>query len=86
MKFLAVSTNSGDPRPFVADESVRMSELVQAGTVEQFFLKADWSGSAVILHASDPSVARAALDTLPLVVHGVTTFDLTEIVDPPTHG
>ncbi len=83
MKFLAVSTNSGDPRPFVAQESIRVQELVRAGSVQQFYLKADWSGSAMILHADNPSAARSALDTLPLVVHGITTFDLTEILDPP---
>lgn len=86
MKFLAVSTNVDDPMPYLAAESARVGELIEDGTIEQLFLKADWSGSVIIVHAGDQLTAQSALDSLPLVCHGVTTFDVTEIVAPPPMG
>lgn len=83
MKFLAESNNTGDPRPHLAQESARIQELVRAGTLEQVWLKADWSGAVLIVSADDAASARAAVDSLPMVTNGVTKFTLTEVVDPP---
>ena len=83
MKFLAESRNTGDPTPYLAQESARMQELVRSGVVERVWLKADWSGAVLIASADGPAAAKAALDTLPMVTGGITDFTLTEILDPP---
>jgi hypothetical protein len=80
MKFLAVSQNTKDPTQFLAAEGARMAELTGAGTVEQVFLKADYSGAVLIAHAADATALADLLSTLPLVINGITSFALTEIV------
>ena len=84
MKFLAVSSNTGDPSAYVDAEAARMAELVAAGTVEQVWLKSDWSGAVLILDAPDERQAQAAVDSLPIAVHGLTSFALTAVVEPPS--
>jgi len=83
MKFLAVSQNMGDPSPHLAAEGARMAELVLDKTVEQVFLKTDYSGAVLIASATDAGALGTALDTLPLVVNGPTSFTITEIVAAP---
>lgn len=83
MKFLAVSHNTGDPSAHLDAETARIAELVAAGTVERVLLKADWSGAVLILETPDEEQARAAVDSLPIATHGLTTFTLTAVVDPP---
>jgi hypothetical protein len=58
---------------------------VEAGVLERVLLKVDRSGAVLVLDVPDAAAARAAVDSLPLVEHGVTRFDLTELVEPPTH-
>ena len=79
---LAVSTNRGDPTPHLQAEGARMAELVGSGLVQQVFLKADWSGS-VLLADGDLDAVREAVDSLPLVREGITSFELTELDRPP---
>ncbi len=83
MMFLAVSQNVGDPTPYLAAEDARMQELQQTGVVEQMLLKADWSGAVLLLRAADQAAAREAVGSLPLVTHGITRFELTEVITPP---
>ena len=45
-------------------------------------LKADWSGAVLLLRTTDLSAARAAVDSLPLVTNGITSFELTEVITP----
>jgi hypothetical protein len=80
MMFLAVSRNTGDPSPYLSDEAVRLKELQQNGTVNTVLLKADWSGAVLLLSTPDRA---AAVDSLPLVSHGITEFELTEVIAPP---
>lgn len=84
MSYLAVSTNTGDPRPFVEAESARMAELVSSGVVEHAWLKTDWSGVVLVLSSADEATARAAVDSLPIAQAGLTHFALTAVVEPPT--
>lgn len=81
--FLAVSHNSGDPTPYLAEEAARFKQLQDTGIVNTVLLKADWSGVVLVLTVPDGATARAALDTLPLVSNGLTTFELTEVIVPP---
>jgi len=82
MMFLAVSHNTGDPTPYLRAEAARVAELQQEGLVELMLLKADWSGAVLLLRAVDLPAARKAVDSLPLVAQGLTSFELTEVVSP----
>jgi hypothetical protein len=79
MKFLAVSNNRADPTEHLAAEGARMAELIANGTVEQAFVKTDYSGAVLIAEADDVASLQEALGTLPLVANGLTSFTFTEI-------
>jgi hypothetical protein len=82
MLVLAVSHNTGDPTPHLQAEATRMAELQEAGLVELVLLRADYSGAVLLLRTSDLPAARAAVDSLPLVIHGMTSFVLSEVIAP----
>ena len=84
MQVLAVSTNHGDPRPYLAEEAAGTDELRRGGLLSDLWVKADWSGAVMVLECPDLPAARAAVSHLPLVRHGVTSFTFIEIVRPPT--
>jgi hypothetical protein len=42
----------------------------------------DWSGVVLLLRTTDLAAAREAVDSLPLVAHGITSFELTEVISP----
>jgi hypothetical protein len=79
MKFIAESRNTGDPTPYLPAEGARISELSQAGTLEMILLKADRSGAYLLLDTADEPAARAAVESLPLAINHMTTFELTEV-------
>ena len=81
MKFLAVSTNTKDVSPFLAAEAQRLNELRAAGTITGAWVKADFSGAALILECADAAEATAALNTLPIAANHATDIVLTEIID-----
>jgi muconolactone delta-isomerase len=80
MKILAVSHNTADPTPHIADELRRTSELQSAGVIEQVYLKSDRSGAVMILEAPSAGDAERELASLPLVQHRVTQFTVTELM------
>lgn len=80
--FLAVSSNTKDVSPFVAQEFQRVNELQAAGIITNGWLKADASGAVLVLESKDEGEAAAVLNTLPTVINDATTFVLTEIIDP----
>ena len=82
MMVLAVSQNTGDPTAHLPAEAARMAELQQGGLVELMLLKADWSGTVLLLRTADLVAARQAVDSLPLVINGITSFELTEVITP----
>ena len=83
MKVLAISTNTGDPTAYVAEENARVEDLVRQGVIERVLVKADWSGAALLLDVPDVDTARATVSALPIAAHGLTHFDLTPVVEPP---
>ena len=83
MKVLAISTNTGDPTGYLADEGAEVERLVRQGVVQWVLVKADWSGAVLLLEVPDLETARATVDALPIAAHGLTRFDLTPVVDPP---
>ena len=82
MLFLTETHNTGDPTPHLHAEAARTAELQQDGLVELMLLKADWSGAVLLLRTSDLAAAREAVDSLPLVTKGITSFELTEVITP----
>ena len=86
MQFLAVSQNVGDPRPYIQAEGAKTAELQSAGVFERVYLKADWSGAVIVVNAPSRDDAQRAVDSLPLTEHGITSFSLTEVIDPPPVG
>lgn len=84
MKVLAISTNTGDTSPYLAEEAARVDQLVAQGVVERVLLKADWSGAALLMEVPDVDAARATVEGLPIATHGLTHFELLPVVDPPT--
>ena len=80
MKFLAVSTNTKDVSPFLAAEVRRVNELRAAGTITGAWVKADFSGAALILECADAAEATAVLNTLPSAANHATGIVLTEII------
>ncbi len=83
MQFLAVSTNQGDPTPWLEEEAQAVAGMTGSGLVHAAYLKADWSGAVFLLEAPDEAAATSRLATLPLVGHGVTAFVLTALVPLP---
>ena len=80
MMFLLESNNTGDITPYLPAETARIGELHEAGILEMVLLKADQSGAFLLLRAPDEAVARDAVESLPLVIKGVTTFEITEVI------
>ncbi|MFL6080753.1 MAG: hypothetical protein ACJ714_12565 [Ornithinibacter sp.] len=81
MKVLAVSTNTGDGSPYLAEEGAAVEDLSRRGVVQWVLLKADWSGAVLLLEVPDVEVARATVDALPIAARGLTRFELTPVVD-----
>lgn len=83
MNVLAVSTNSGDPGPYIAAETAAIGDLMQTGVIKWMLLKADYSGAVLLLNVPDEITAQTTVDALPIAAHGLTTFTLTPLLDPP---
>ncbi len=83
MKVLTISTNTGDPTAHLADEGAAVEGLVRQGVVQWVLVKADWSGAVLLLEVPDLDTARATVEALPIAAHGLTRFDLIQVVDPP---
>ena len=47
MKILAISKSTGDPTSHIPDEMRRVTELREAGVIEQLYPKADRSGAVI---------------------------------------
>lgn len=80
VNILVNAHNQADPTPYLDDELRRIKELEGAGILQKLWLKADQSGAVLVLEAEDAEDARRQLATLPLVEHGIATFELTELV------
>lgn len=79
MMFLVTSANIKDVSSLVAAETERVNELRAAGIIRNGWLKSDFSGAILVLECADEAEASAALNTLPTVINGATTFVLTEV-------
>jgi muconolactone delta-isomerase len=57
-------------------EGLRAWELHQQGIVRELYFRADRNEAVLVLECADAEAARQALATLPLVEHGLITFEL----------
>jgi hypothetical protein len=88
MKVLALGRDTApadDPRfaEVRPAEARRVWELYQADVVREMYFRADRPNGVLVLEVPDPAAARAAIDSLPLVVAGLIDFDLVPLKPYP---
>ncbi len=57
-------------------EAARAWELHQQGIIRELYFRADRNEAVLVLECEDVESARQMLATLPLVEHGLITFEL----------
>jgi hypothetical protein len=88
MKVLALGRDTApadDPRfaEVRPAEARRVWELYQADVVREMYFRADRPNGVLVLEVPDLAAARAAIDSLPLVVAGLIDFDLVPLKPYP---
>ncbi len=81
MKILALERDwpgltEADFQPHLRAEARRAWELQQAGVIRELYFDAREDTAVLVLECASLEDAQAALDTLPLVEHGLITFEL----------
>ena len=64
-------------------EAARAWELYQQGSLRELYFRADRREAVLVLESEDVESARQVLETLPLVKHGLITFELIPLVAYP---
>ncbi|MBI5565288.1 MAG: superoxide dismutase [Chloroflexi bacterium] len=81
MKILALERErsgltAADFQPHLRAEAARAWELQQAGVIRELYFRADQHTAVLVLECPTLEDAQAALNTLPLVEHGLIAFEL----------
>ncbi len=81
MKFLALELEkpgltAEDFVPYGEAETRRAWELVTAGIFREMYFNPDEHTAVIILEAEDKATAQDALNSLPMVLAGLITFEL----------
>lgn len=81
MKFLAIEhelpgATAGKFRRYARLEAARAWELYQQGIIRELYFRADRDEAILALECDSLAAAQQALDTLPLVEHGLIAFEL----------
>jgi len=63
-------------QPLLKDEARRVWELQQSGQLREIYFNADRHTAVLVLECDSIEEARRLLDTLPLVLAGLITFEL----------
>lgn len=81
MRFLvfAATLPGADPTPYVEAEDARVEELLTAGVVEQFYMRADFSGAYLVVKASDLTETEKVMQSLPMAEVGLLQFTFVEL-------
>jgi hypothetical protein len=84
MKVLALGYDTApadDPRfaEIRPAEAWHAWELYQAGVIREIYFRADRANGVLVLEVADLDEARAAVDSLPLVVAGLIDFELVPL-------
>ena len=64
-------------------EALRVWELHQQGIIRELYFRADRTEAILVLECENVDVAQQALATLPLVEHGLITFELIPLTAYP---
>jgi hypothetical protein len=64
-------------------EAARVWELYQAGTIRELYFNQDRHTAVLILECGSLGEAAQVLGTLPLVEHGLITFEMISLVPYP---
>ncbi len=62
------------------EEAERVWELHQQGIVREMYFRADRKEAILILECDNPDTARNILETLPMVRHGLITFEVIPLL------
>lgn len=81
MKIIAIEhelpgAQAGEFSRFSRAEAARAWELHRQGIIRELYFRADRNEAVLILECDSLAAAQQALDTLPLVEHGLIAFDL----------
>ena len=81
MKILALEievpgVTSDQFQPHAKAEAAKVWELYQAGIVREMYFRADRSDAVLVLECASVDDAVDILNTLPLVVEGLITFEV----------
>lgn len=66
---------------YLDEEKTVLAELRQQGLIREAFTRTGSHGVISILQASTLEDARAQMNRLPFVAHGIMTFDYTELTE-----
>jgi hypothetical protein len=88
MKILAIEkeipgTTDEQFAPLLRQEAGRAWELYQSGTIRELYFRGDREEAVLVLECRDLEEASRVLDSLPLVQHGLISFDLIPLVPYP---
>lgn len=67
-------------------EAARVWELYQQGIIRELYFRADRSEAVLMLECESTDAAQQALATLPLVEHGLISFELIPLKAYPGFG
>jgi hypothetical protein len=88
MKILALEKETSDVKdekfnPYLKAEAARVWELYQAGTIRELYFNQEQHTAVLILECGSLGEAAQVLGTLPLVEHGLITFEMISLVPYP---
>jgi hypothetical protein len=69
--------------PHLKAEASAVWELYQAGVIRECYFRADRHSAVLVLECASVAAARLALEVLPLVEHGLISFELIPLAPYP---
>jgi hypothetical protein len=88
MKILAIEkempgVSSEEYQPHLKDEARKVWELQQRDIIREVYFREDVSSAVLVLECDSVQTAEQTLGCLPLVKHGLITFDLIPLKPYP---
>jgi len=69
--------------PHLKAEAARVWELYQAGVIREMYFRQDRSEAVLVLECESVAEANELLKTLPLVKHGLISFEVIPLIPYP---
>lgn len=85
MKYIAMehevaNTSAEDFQPHLRNEAARLWQLYQEGMVRESYFRADQHTAVLVLECENETAVCEALDSLPLVMAGLITFEVIPLI------